>query len=803
MRMARLTLFAVLAAGLFATSGCGDDDNNPVPNDTSTGIDTSTEVDTSTGVDTLAGVDTSTEVDSSIGGDTSECNCGTRECGTFAGCDCGTCTPPEVCNAAGRCEQPGAPMGSFCGITDTCNEAAPDWPGCVNAQCASGNCWAAIQSAILLRDVCTQGCSLTDDQDKNKDGIEDPDTPFTDCNPADIADGPAGDRFVCVNYGSQGGTALNFCTPGSVFNECNSDADCAEGEGCDLTTINGTYNFRCVAKNKSGAWGEAVGLSQSCNSDPAAGPVRNCESGLCFGLGCVTLCNDGEDSVCDTTKIYPDTGCDTELGTCKGKPSVSCEADIDCSGWECGEPRQILANQETTWRVCWPKSCDIDNDCAAGFYCRFFWNGELGDDAALDSSCLTQNPDGEELGEACDDNPNDAEAGAVCANEDLCVGGYCSALCGGHADCADSQRCEVAELPGDVDEDGQYDFVLPLSWCIHGSRDSGECFADAECDAGEYCSLYEIENLVDDGEGGMMLDADAPYLLTGACEPADDSLQAWGGVCTSSSDCQSGLCLGATENSPGFCTKTCAASSECEEVSLGGETANGLCASLRYSWGGDLDDVRSDLYLPVCVLDLSSGADCSTDFTCEATNEACTPNAIGSSPDQKGTVEYLCQALYDPAAPPTPLPREQLGADCDPASDDFECESGICLTDKGGNGYCSAPCKADSPAEGALTCQPFVNQPRKGAYAANAPSFMLYQRDQECTECAGSWQCGEGQVCAMLSATTGYCVPSCTEAADCAAATVTTACSDTTDPFGDAVKGCFDDTATPSNYCLQ
>ena len=68
---------------------------------------------------------------------------------------------------------------------------------------------------------------------------------------------------------------------------------------------------------------------------------------------------------------------------------------------------------------------------------------------------------GAELGEPCDSDPNDNIPGDTCANEDLCVGGYCSALCDVDSDCntdAD-QKCTVIEFTGDYDDDGETDFI--------------------------------------------------------------------------------------------------------------------------------------------------------------------------------------------------------------------------------------------------------------------------------------------------------------------------------------------------------
>lgn len=698
--------------------------------------------------------------------------CGQRECGTFAGQNCGTCTGTSVCNAAGRCVVPGAPLGSFCGISPTCTSSSPSYPDCIDDQCESRQCLSNSGAVFLLRDVCTSGCQIH--KDTNGDGVNDSDAPLSDCNPSDVVDGPAGDVFRCVNYAGPGQNPVGICTPttaasvdnDTAFKNCQSDLQCPAGEGCELTTIGGDLSFRCVAKVKAGPWGEAAGLSETCNDDPAEGPVSFCESGLCFGIGCVSVCEDGNDAACDTTKVYEGTGCDTTTNTCKGKPSKSCTADVDCSGWTCGEARSIFSNVTTKWRFCWPTGCDVDGDCGAGFYCRFFWNGEGGDAAALDNMCLKQVDDGAELGEACDSNPDDLIPGDTCKNEDLCLGGFCSALCRDNDDCADSQICAVSELPGDEDDDGEDDFVLPVKWCEVHSRTGTACLSQAECQAGEYCDIYEIEN-PDTANA-----ADAPYLLRGVCTPAPAQTADWGALCSSGAACKSGFCLGASTTSQGFCTKPCAASSECEQVNLGGEQVEGVCTALLYSFGGKLDYDPPNLYLAACYVEASSTADCSADFTCSAANEACLVNPILTSPDKAPSVEYLCQALYDPTDPPTTLPTKDVGDACDLDAEDFECKNAYCLEGADGNGYCSAPCDpaTDTAANNGTTCQKFINRPRVGFYADNAAVFYLWQKDLSCAPCAGPWNCEDGATCENAGTTANprlVCVDSGSTAAAC------------------------------------
>ena len=140
-----------------------------------------------------------------------------------------------------------------------------------------------------MYDVCSRPCEIYKDTVNNAsgaqgpDGVEDTDTPISDC--ASAFPGPGGDTYTCVNFGQAGGQTLAYCLPGTSFAECDSDADCPADEGCQLTTVGGSINERCFSRMESGEWGEVVQMSEDCNGNPFEGDVTLCETGLCFGLG--------------------------------------------------------------------------------------------------------------------------------------------------------------------------------------------------------------------------------------------------------------------------------------------------------------------------------------------------------------------------------------------------------------------------------------------------------------------------------------------------------------------------------------
>ncbi len=802
------TLLTVLAVASLTTVACGDDTK---PSSDTSGGDTNT-TDTSGG-DTNTNGDTGTNGDTNTSGDTGGPDasnpCGTRECGTFAGVNCGSCTAPEACNAAGRCEAPGAPLGSYCGYTTTCNADSPDFPDCFDDQCASKNCLVTNPSALVFRNVCTNGCQIYKDSDNN--GVNDVDAELDDCSPDDAVNGPAGDVFRCVNFAPPGQNPVGVCVPGSEFADCRSNNDCPTGESCEITTIGGDVSLRCVANyRETDAWeGNTVGLSESCNEDPASGEVNFCEGGLCFGFGCVALCDstatDGGQSGCDTTKVRPGTGCIE--GKCGGNPNKSCTTDVDCSAFQCEAGVQIFSNApQLLFDLCFPNNCQTDVDCGGGFYCRFFWNGEPGADAGLDSLCLAQNPDGADLGEACID-PSETVPGETCKNEDLCIGGYCSTLCKSNSDCNESvgQLCATAELPGDFDEDGETDFVLPVNWCQTYPGYTTDCLSNADCQATEVCQVFEVANY-----NGDTLNADGPYTLAGVCTAYDTAAfpgeaGKFGDSCETGADCRSGFCYPLDDaGTVRICTEPCQATSECAKgIDIGGETANGICVGLLYGWGGELADVSNDIYLGLCLPDLSSLNNCSDDFTCEG-SEACFPNVIAAGPTTPAKVEYLCFQVWETAEA---RGTKVLGAACDPNAEVEECASGLCVQELDSDaGYCAELCDVGSDACGnGTTCQNTTRIARVGQYEGNSGSYGLCLKDQDCSPCGGQWDCPGDLACVNLGTTSAAdfrCVPSCNDGADCAGETATT-CNEGVDATGRTAKGCFAKNAgnVPVNYC--
>ncbi len=827
MRTAPFKLLTFMAVASMAAA-CGDDGGgNNTETDTTVTPDSTGDTTGETGPDTTPPGDTTTTPDGNDVTDTQ--TCGLRECGTFGNLNCGDCSdkPGTECNDQGRCVVPGQPLGAFCGLTSTCSESSANFPACLDEQCDTNLCLSNTSGGafaltffrdwvnVFAGSYCTAACNIY--KDSNNDGVNDADAQ-DDCNPADIVDGPVGNAMRCVNFAPIDSNPVGLCIAGSAFSRCDEPSDCPAGETCELGSVLGILEGRCVAKYKAGDWGDVVGIGGECNADPEVGDgVALCEAGYCEFFGCATSC--GGDDDCLTVATGVCSG-----GTCTGKPGTTCTDDADCSSFECGA---LDLGDLGAFGRCGPKTCADEYGCGPGFTCSWGWNGSVRNPGP-DNSCLRELADGEDLGEACDPDPTDNDivnGGAVCKS-DLCLGARCSQVCSSDEQCGDGGLCGYYEFSDamiacdeDADcgagnactmEDGacynastfeyiraeEDTFVLGLNFCNSLEGSTGSCLSHTDCGASESCELYLQQNYLQDGS----VDPDAPVVMAGACLPAQGPGEL-GDECTDFSDCKSGFCIPITDTFA-ICSEPCTASADCGSFNIGEDAVNGVCNSYLYSFAGDLERFQNFTYVGLCVFDFGSTADCADDFTCEAATEACFPNAIaGNDPTKASNVEYLCFQVWETAEQ---AGTKQLGEACDPEAEVGECASGFCTPEVGDEttGYCSQLCNAgDDCGGGDLSCTELVRVPRAGAYAANTGTFGLCLKDQECGGCTSHLDCPGSLVCANLgtAGTPAYqCVPGCETVDDCAAETVSDACNTATDEFGETAMGCF---RPNNNYC--
>lgn len=629
--------------------------------------------------------------------------CGARECGPDPdGCvlSCGECDPNEECTAAGACvvvEVSG--FGGYCLESETCHgeltsgdAATPTYPDCLDLKCETGECWGW---------WCTKACTPEKDEVNNltlaptPDGVEDADSASTQC--AGSADDAFAGPFRCVNLQqpTPGTQPVAFCFAGTDFRPCDANADCTAGESCQVMLVAGVLSTFCLQAPQN-----AVGIAEECNSSPLEGDVAFCETDLCFGVGCTEFCESDED--CGTYT----QGCDGN--TCADDPQIECATDADCSAWTCVRDLPIFSNDPTLFDVCLGRECFANDGCRdSDFYCRLFGNFEDGMDPAdfkWEPACEKRPEGSVDVGEACDEDPTVPPEGPVC-HSDFCIAGYCSAFCTADDDCALDlgQRCVVYEWPLDLDDDGEDDHFEPIGLCYtigNIDADSTACTSQADCAAGETCSILQIGDY-SPGEGGetdisgvCKTDAAEDLGYFAACGLEDDQHcagEGWLFQCFESNP---------DEGIPGYCSYPCRTSADCPAgVDFDGTTPlKGVCGTLYYGYNGTYDPEDpatqvDDLFINFCEpeVDLSSLADCSADFTCADENEACLPNQIIYGPTTVPVVEWLCREAFD-AENPRPT-----GAPGDACTDGGDCASLYCNnpTEAEGAGYCSLFCNGD------------------------------------------------------------------------------------------------------------
>jgi len=752
--------------------------------------------------------------------------CGPDGCGG----SCGDCASGTSCNQAKhKCEEDGPPppetaeFGEQCGRKGDCQpyvpnattgdlEENPQWPACIHAQCATGVC---------DEPVCTKPCTLTQDQkdsagNPGADGIDDPDAPFNDC--AGAVDGILGDNFTCVNVAPlDNPQPQTMCYAGTTFKECFVNADCPEGESCQIAYITGTFSLRCLSAPKG-----AQPVATDCNLNPEDGDIALCEA-HCYGIGCVGFCQGNSD--CHTFE----NGCGAN-GKCTDNPETDCATDDDCSAWTCN-PAHNHGSEENpvVFDTCWPRTCDKNAGCRDDdFFCRPFVNG--GDTIATldwENLCVPKPANSADLGGQCEDDPEDNIDKPDCGTGWCLNNGVCSAICELDADCANDNTemlCGVNEFPFDFDDDDNYDAYLPLGLCMAFPGTKTTCTSNAECTvASEACKFIEQKDEVT-----------GVYDGSGKCAEVDDTAGDIGSPCGGNSgiNCKAGFCFGTDGDQPGWCSGLCSKTSDCpQNLALGPFAGpyNLGCVPYGYGEAGTADVTDDDVYVSICfpaALALgksipgagvlmqfltagetnqtsSSMTDCSGTLYCTNPNEACIafPTAQGATGPTH--VDYLCvnnkQNFVENNQQVTVDPTAAVGEECTLNIEDKTatlCHDLYCLPDVGGNGYCSRLCVNDNDCGGgALKCEDIVVIDR--ADDSQDLTVKACRKTAMCSPCGNQNDCGNGYSCVNLGgpgllASYG-CAPSCTASTDCTGTDGAASCSDSKDSKGidEGVKACF------------
>lgn len=349
--------------------------------------------------------------------------------------------------------------------------------------------------------------------------------------------------------------------------------------------LGGVFSFRCLRGVKV-----ANGIFGMCNFDFDEGDIEFCDSGLCFGLGCVGFCKEDIDCV-----TY-DGGCDG--GKCKDDFDVFCMMDVDCSFWFCDKGYNIGGDENFIVNdICWFKSCGINVDCVdSDFFCIISNNGEINVDFFWEYLCIRVKDNVVSIGEECETDFTDNILFFVCGDGVCLNSGYCSLICNIDVDCVNDNikmLCNQYVVGIDYDEDEVDDgvvFLLGLCFDFFGLQ--MVCTSNKDCIVEETCSYLMYFNVI------------GVFDVKGVCVIFEFGQGDIGDLCGGFMNviCKSGFCIGVDEINFGFCMGLCFGNDMCfQGVVFGGVTVyNFYCCIWMGNIGVSLEMVEDNVWLLFC-----------------------------------------------------------------------------------------------------------------------------------------------------------------------------------------------------------
>lgn len=705
------------------------------------------------GRDTAIG-DSRDRKDEIAGGDlTCVPQCWGRVCGPD-GCGgvCGVCPDGTVCsfdNSMCVSTSVQKALGGPCGPTEGClprlhypggSYPNPKWPGCMHDQCLEGPCVAGFCSrkCRMMQDIRVNGTDLF-----AADGIEDPDSPLTDCKGGrtDLFD----QGFACVLV--EPGATQGLCYPKASFRPCDGPQDCPDKEACGLLVVLGNLEKRCVAVPFG-----AGKIAEACGYDPLTGMARRCEAWACSADGCTNPCSSDNDC------LTPGARCEPISGMCSTAAS-RCEGDGDCSAWVCRSD-VFVEELGLTVQACGPRECDSDNDCQdAGFYCLHKVVPTGPGKVSFIGKCVPRETSGQALGGQCDDTPGDGRPDVVCQDRAYCLDGRCGAMCTSDEDCAlplDGARSVPAMVCAQREFAGEGKIEAPVPVCTWFGEPGAPCEVQAQCEAGVCTPWIPVAT------GMVSLHCMEPPLgslgIGNFCGE-----KAWGQTCDTR------VCLGESGLAPGVCSTVCRDAGDCPVMTpIGTEMARFVCEAVPFFRAGTVY-LGDDEYVSWClpVPGKSTLAPCEPVGFCPDEGETCRGVIRSGAPGGLNRVEYRCIRAESGG---------EVGAACDPEGDGTSCRSGVCApTTVRGVGFCTTVCDSDQ------TCLGFFGNAARCVKRAviwrETPSDRVTVREcrivETCVPCRDDRDCPDENLRCADVATLPYqndyrCAPTCASDADCA-----------------------------------
>ncbi len=680
-------------------------------------------------------------------------------CASSAECGSGQCVDGVCCNTAcnGQCEAcaqagsvgtcaavSGAPVGgrSACGSDGsscggTCNGALRASCSYPTSACRSASCSGGVETHAASCDgagacpaAVTASCA-----------------PFicgaNACAPACADDSGCAAGFYC---------AAGACLPKHVSGTtCGRDSECSTGQCVDGVCCNAACNGQCEACDVAGSVGTCVAVSGAphgarvvCDSDGTS-----C-GGACDGASRTACAYPGAASSCRAASCAAGTAtlaaaCDGQ-GHCPAAQTEACAPYVcgaaACSG-NCGVDADCTAGNWCSGGVCEPKktpgvACGADHQCGSGFCtdgvcCDVACDGqcEACDVAGSVGSCsaVTGSPhagraqcasDGSSCGGACSGQRRDActyPTASVQCRAASCAAGVATlaAACDGAGACPAEQT--QACTP----------FVCGASACL------GNCHADADCSAGNWCAA------------GVCVPKRAPGVACGGANQCGSGFCVDGVCCDVACDGQCQACD--VPGSAGSCVPVAGAPH-------GGRPA---CATDGTACGGQCggEDPTACAYPATeCRAASCAGGVATMAATCSegrcppAQERSCGRFACGSSACMGDCASDAQCADGSWCAAGVCEPKRPAGGAC---SGSNQCGSGFCVDGVCCNGACDGQCEACDVAGSVGTCAAVAGAPH-GARSACA---------SDSTVCGGTCDGARRDACAYPAVTVSCVEASC------------------------------------------
>ena len=535
-----------------------------------------------------------------------------------------------------------------------------------------------------------------------------------------LANGQAGCTANSNNLCQSGVCSVgNGCMP---IGGCFVDADCANGNFCNRTTLaciptnlpgvaipsDGLHDGTCTANNAN-----EVCASQLCNPN-----TNTCASAAAQPCGDANGCNS---NVCDTNSLC---GWSPGHGPC----TLATEA-VACQSGHCSQNSNICVSTD-------PNSCWVDADCDPNNFCarntftctpRFAPGVAISSDGLHDGTCTADNGNAVCVSHLCNPNTNTcalANSGA-CTNPNECVVNLCNPnhTCGVQTG---TVGCTVANANALC----QSGFCSAhANVCIPAAS---ACYVDLDCGAGLFCarSQYTCESLK---SAGSLLPNDG---LHTACAQNQNNAACRSGECNPNTL----TCVGPNGSTtciagqgPSTCSsRVCGQDGYCgrgiDDGPCSASTASVVCRSLACS-------PNSTTCIPQGG-DCYADGDCSSAQFCARNSHTCTTKEAVNVALPNDGLHSTCPANYLNNACVSGLCRAGLcvGVNASTACGDANsCLSAVCDAD----GFCGYPA-AHGPCDNsnaASVC-------RSGA--CGGVSHVCVPTAQSCAvdgECAGDQYC--------------------------------------------------------------